>query len=186
MDYCKIYNSLINRARNRTLECYSEKHHVIPKCMGGSDESFNIVKLTPEEHYVAHQLLLKIYLNSPQLVYAANMMTVGRTTNKIYGWIKRRWILELRLSQRGKKNSQFGKIWITNGETNKKWNKLEPVPSGWFTGGKNLKPRSSLIKNNLIEMKRVYESTKSVNAAFKSVGIARNGYLAKKFLDLCR
>ncbi|XAO17074.1 homing endonuclease [Escherichia phage FL23] len=60
MNYEKIYNSLIDRARNRALTGYKERHHIIPKCLGGSNDASNLVDLTPEEHYVAHQLLVKI------------------------------------------------------------------------------------------------------------------------------
>lgn len=91
MNYRKHYNLLMERARNRLLEGYTEKHHIIPRCMGGSDEPDNLVNLTAEEHYVAHQLLCKIYPNNELLVYAANMMTVGRPSNKKYGWLKRKW-----------------------------------------------------------------------------------------------
>lgn len=46
MDYQKHYNNLIDRARNRLLENYTENHHIIPKCMNGSND---LVSLTPEE-----------------------------------------------------------------------------------------------------------------------------------------
>ena len=75
MDYQKIYDSLIERARTRILDCYVEKHHIVPKCMGGSNRIGNLVELTPEEHYVAHQLLVKIYPNNHKLIYSAAMMT---------------------------------------------------------------------------------------------------------------
>jgi hypothetical protein len=61
MNYKKIYDNLISKGRNRVLNCYVERHHIIPKCMGGTDDEENLVELTPEEHYVAHQLLVKIY-----------------------------------------------------------------------------------------------------------------------------
>ena len=60
MNYQKIYNKLINRAKNRNIMGYVEKHHIIPKCLGGEDCKTNLVNLTPEEHYLAHQLLVKI------------------------------------------------------------------------------------------------------------------------------
>jgi hypothetical protein len=69
---------------------YIEKHHIIPKCLGGSNEIENIVCLTPEAHYVAHQLLVKIYPDNHKIIKAAHMMTVGRNTNKTYGWLKRK------------------------------------------------------------------------------------------------
>jgi hypothetical protein len=37
MNYQKIYNQIIERAQNRILEGYVEKHHIIPKCLGGLD-----------------------------------------------------------------------------------------------------------------------------------------------------
>ena len=94
MNYKRIYDNLINRAIGRVVETYTENHHIIPRCMGGSDHPTNIVALTPEEHYLAHQLLVKIYDHSG-LVYAAQMMCVsspdtGTRSNKLFGWLKRR------------------------------------------------------------------------------------------------
>src|ERR1700739_2796630 len=95
MNYQKIYNDLINRGKSRVWpeDTYGEWHHITPRCLEGSDEPENLVKLTPEEHYVAHQLLVKIYPDNPKLIYAASMMTVdtrgGRVNNKLYGWLKR-------------------------------------------------------------------------------------------------
>ncbi|AUG88274.1 homing endonuclease [Salmonella phage Mutine] len=96
MNYQFIYDSLILKAKLRVLDGYSETHHVIPKCMGGSDERHNLVELTPEEHFVAHQLLVKIFPHNHKLAFAANAMClnngkVGRTTNnKLFGWLRRK------------------------------------------------------------------------------------------------
>ena len=61
MNYEKHYNLLIERAKTRVIKGYTEKHHIIPKCMGGTDDASNISILTPEEHYIAHLLLVKMY-----------------------------------------------------------------------------------------------------------------------------
>ena len=54
------YFKLISHARKRTLtNGYSEMHHVIPKCMGGNNDSTNLVKLTAREHLVAHKILVR-------------------------------------------------------------------------------------------------------------------------------
>lgn len=97
MDYQKIYNNLIIKRQKSILrDCYFEKHHIIPKCLGGSNKKENIVKLTPEEHFLAHQLLVKIYPDHKGLKYALYMMTKApngrRQSNKLYGWIKRDYI----------------------------------------------------------------------------------------------
>jgi hypothetical protein len=117
MDYKKHYDLLIKRAKTRQLSCYIERHHIVPKCMGGTDDKSNLVELTPEEHYVAHQLLVKMYPNVDGLVYAASKMTVSSKTvlrnNKLYGWLKRRYqsVCKKRV---GEKNSSYGNRWYTN------------------------------------------------------------------------
>jgi len=138
MNYKKHYDLLIERARTRQLTSYVERHHIVPRCMGGSDEQSNLVELTPEEHYVAHQLLVKIYPENDSLVYAANKMTVSSKTvkrnNKKYGWLKRRYqsVCKKRV---GKKNASYGRSWYHDPNTleNGKF-LLEDVPTGWVKG----------------------------------------------------
>lgn len=94
MDYQRIYNQLIERAVTRgTVDGYKERHHIIPKCLGGSNERSNLVELTAEEHYLAHQLLVKVYPQERGLVTAAYIMCSGkgRTNNKMYGWLRREY-----------------------------------------------------------------------------------------------
>lgn len=61
MDYQKIYNQIVNRARSRKLEGYVERHHILPKSMGGSNAKENLVDLTAREHFICHVLLAKIH-----------------------------------------------------------------------------------------------------------------------------
>lgn len=95
MNYKLHYDRLIKRAQGRKLSGYRERHHIVPKCLGGDNSKANVVELTAEEHYVAHQLLVKIYPTSERLAWAAMNMTgnswkhSGRT-NKLYGWLRRR------------------------------------------------------------------------------------------------
>ncbi len=97
MNYIKHYDRLINRAKNRCIikSEYKEIHHIIPKCMGGDDSKENLVELFPEEHLLAHLLLVKIYSRNHKLVYAANLMTnifnKNRINNKKYAWLKKKF-----------------------------------------------------------------------------------------------
>lgn len=87
MNYQKIYEQLT--AKDMIAD-YTEKHHIIPKCMGGSNDPTNLVRLTPEAHYVAHQLLVKIYPDNHKLLFAAHRMSSGKyRNNKLYSWLKR-------------------------------------------------------------------------------------------------
>jgi hypothetical protein len=90
MNYLMHYETLMARAKVRKLDCYCEGHHVIPRCLGGDDRKENIVFLTPEEHYVAHQLLIKIHPNHHGIAFAALMMSKSRKGNKTYGWLRRK------------------------------------------------------------------------------------------------
>lgn len=107
MNYTKIYNNLIDKAKNRNITkgVYSEVHHIIPRCMGGSDENANLIRLLPEEHFIAHQLLIKIYPENKNLILAFGYMaskTYGKK-NKIYGWLRK--LLSIKMSEinKGKK-----------------------------------------------------------------------------------
>ena len=97
MNYQQIYNNLVKRGQNRILDRdeYNEVHHIIPRCMKGTDEKINLVSLTPEEHYLCHLLLVKIYPGSIGLVRAAMFMTSAnndiKRNNKMYGWVRRQW-----------------------------------------------------------------------------------------------
>lgn len=94
MNYKKHYDNLINRALNRMLcnTVYTEHHYIVPKCIGGVNRKSNIVKLLPHEHFVAHQLLVKMYPAHPGLKYALYKMTITtknmKRNNKQYGWIR--------------------------------------------------------------------------------------------------
>ena len=59
-EYKKIYDTLTSRAVGREyIKGFYEKHHIIPRSMGGSNEKTNIAILTYREHFLAHWLLTK-------------------------------------------------------------------------------------------------------------------------------
>jgi hypothetical protein len=62
MNYFLAYQLLIAKAKARVCpEGYVERHHILPRALGGSDDSSNLVALTAKEHFVAHVLLAKIH-----------------------------------------------------------------------------------------------------------------------------
>lgn len=82
MNYQKIYDQIIDRARNRKLNCYKEKHHVTPRCLGGSDNKDNLVELTAREHFICHWLLCRTYPENKKLAKAFNMMCQGKNVKQ--------------------------------------------------------------------------------------------------------
>ncbi|AXY82634.1 homing endonuclease [Acinetobacter phage KARL-1] len=73
MNYQRIYDELIDRARHRSID-KGEWRHIVPHSMGGSDDKSNLVHLTYREHYLAHVLLYKIHRNS-QMAFALGRMS---------------------------------------------------------------------------------------------------------------
>ena len=61
MDYEKIYFSIVRNRKINKFDGYTEKHHILPRSLGGSDENSNLVNLSAREHYICHLLLTKIY-----------------------------------------------------------------------------------------------------------------------------
>lgn len=143
MNYTKIYNRLIERSINRNIIDYVENHHIVPRCMGGTDDSSNFAVLTAREHYVAHLCLVKMYPSNNSLIKAAVMMTCNssnhsRSGNRIYEWLRKHHSKAMSESQSGSGNSQFGMMWIYNltTKTSKKISKSDNIPDGWIPGRK--------------------------------------------------
>jgi hypothetical protein len=77
MNYQKIYEQIIERAKNEKRKKYNgiyyESHHIIPKCLGGEGSTkqwrthSNIILLTAREHFLCHWLLHNIYPDNEKL-----------------------------------------------------------------------------------------------------------------------
>lgn len=82
MNYQRIYDQIINRARIRALVGYKERHHILPKCLGGLDEACNLVNLTAREHFICHRLLTRLHPDNKSLAYAFWMMCNKKSSNQ--------------------------------------------------------------------------------------------------------
>lgn len=69
-----IQNILDTRGRFNCGDTYHERHHIVPKCMGGSNEKENLIDLYAREHFVAHKLLAQENPDNDKLVYAWTCM----------------------------------------------------------------------------------------------------------------
>ena len=62
-----------------------ERHHILPACMGGSDDENNLIWLKPEEHYIAHKMLAEEHMDCSGLLFAwASMLAHGCDTPEKY------------------------------------------------------------------------------------------------------
>lgn len=71
--YSKWYFSIIKNAKTRALIGYRERHHILPKSLGGTNDSSNIVELSAKEHFICHLLLIRMTtgVEKRKMVYAA-------------------------------------------------------------------------------------------------------------------
>lgn len=65
MNYKRIHDQIIDKYRNKDRVGYMEKHHIILRCLGGTDDKENLVYLPPREHFLVHLLLFKMNKNTP-------------------------------------------------------------------------------------------------------------------------
>ena len=160
MNYHAIYFRLCERAKTRSLTGHHEAHRIVPGCHGGVYEPSNVALLTPEEHFVAHQLLVKMYPHDHLLAFALSRMS-GKgakqqaRSNKRYGWIRRRFAEAMSNLNKGRKfpdriltdqhkqslrTVMSNRIWVTNGvESHRIYqDKFDQyVANGWRRGRSN-------------------------------------------------
>lgn len=77
--YTRWYYAIVEKRRVDDSHEQSEVHHIIPRSLGGTDESDNLVRLTYHDHAWCHWLLTKMTSGNDlaKMRYAFNMMNVG-------------------------------------------------------------------------------------------------------------
>jgi len=86
--YTCWYNTIIAAAQIRQIptDVYVEKHHIIPRSLGGDNSKENLVKLTAREHFICHLLLTKMVNDDFQrkMIYAFTNMARTSGNQKRY------------------------------------------------------------------------------------------------------
>jgi len=108
--YSKWYFDIVENKKNRDLKEKYESHHIIPKKLGGNNNSNNLIKLTYREHFICHLLLTKMTtgLNKKYMIHALNLMAHTKNikiNSKTYHYIKNQYSIQ----NSGKLNAMWGK-----------------------------------------------------------------------------
>lgn len=132
--YLRWYNSLIETRRNRSLpkDVYTEKHHIIPRSLGGDNSKDNLIVLLPREHFIAHLLLAKIHTGKDGMKMAhalMRMLTGGidkryRPNSRTYSVIR-----SITMKQCSGENNHM--TWRT-GHLHPSWGKKEEIYNDEF------------------------------------------------------
>lgn len=77
------YYTLYKKICNSHSDGVVERHHIVPRSLGGTNDDSNIVKLSPRKHFIAHKCLIRctIGIAKKKMVYALWQMT-NRNGNK--------------------------------------------------------------------------------------------------------
>ena len=127
--YTKWYFNIINNNKHKTQQCYVEKHHIIPKSLGGDNKKSNLVNLTPKEHYILHHLLVKMTYgkNKHKMINAfwrLNYCNKHNITSRQYEYARNLISKYNSENLLGKNNPNFGNNWTTEQKDNMRLLKL--------------------------------------------------------------
>lgn len=106
MDYTRLYNNFMSsrmslkndRVIKRRDGEYFERHHIIMKSKGGSNEYDNIVFLTAREHFIAHWILWRIYRDRSSALAFHKMLSKNRLRQDSNRYYSSRGYEEARLA----------------------------------------------------------------------------------------
>ena len=144
--YTRWYFKLIDNAKTRgIIDGYIERHHIIPKCLGGSNKKDNIVKLTAREHFVAHLLLTKMTDHNGIRFALVSFMAINNSgqkhnrylvrTSRLYEYVKL-CNKEASIVRNKNRTYKLGYKIIHNPITReqKRVDTLDNIPEGWVIG----------------------------------------------------
>jgi transposase-like protein len=101
--YFKWYKNIIIKRINSPI-LVGEKHHIVPRSMGGDNSKKNIVKLSSKEHYICHLCLIKFTVKQDyyKMLCAINCMSMKTLkgnfnyNSKLYEFLRDNRVKELK------------------------------------------------------------------------------------------
>lgn len=185
--YTLWYNAIICNSVTRQLDCYTERHHIIPKSLGGDNSKTNIAVLTAREHFVCHKLLTKMLTGKARskMCFALQHFLRKNTKHKRsvssrdYEWVRKQVAAAASELHKGKTVSveTIEKFKATRKRNNKKPNieqlaaKSEATRRSW---AENYDCRAAAIQRPEVRAK--------MSASAKERGIHPNSWIALQAL----
>ena len=110
--YYARYIKLIEWAKFNPPSGMVEKHHIVPRSMGGSNKKENLVALSPRVHFIAHWLLWKAYKNGKMAnaFWTMKLCNGRRLNSKSYEQARFVAIKYVASTKKGKKISEATKL----------------------------------------------------------------------------
>jgi len=140
--YTRWYYQIINNAKLRQPTGYTEKHHIIPRSLGGSNNKDNLVALTAREHFVCHLMLTRMTTNeAKKKMISAVFYLSGRggraernnkiKSSRIYETLRTALSRIVSQQHKGRKRPQRSNDYLTKQSVSKQGSK-NPNSIGYF------------------------------------------------------
>lgn len=153
---------------------YTERHHILPRSMGGSDQPNNIIRVTAREHYILHWLLHKAY-GSVGMTYAFMMMNVGNKeqqrhlNSRLYEYARVKYSAIQSSRMLGVGNPSYGKVHSVEVRAKISASKKGKPNNSWNTGStiatnEKLAQIGRSISNSLIGYRHWTDGVQSVKS----------------------
>jgi len=204
--YTVIYYAIVNRAKNRTLTSKFENHHIIPESFfkqrmrkgpagwidGNPNDLKNLVKLTPNEHFICHKLLVKMTTGEAKkkMIFAlwgmcrsSNNQTRKIITGKQYELLRTSFVNLIGQHNTGKRSPLTDKHKQKISETTKNKPKSEATKDAMVLAWET---RDRTVKDSTRNLLKITSTTywKSVDAR-ETQSIKRKDFL-KKFPNVAQ
>ena len=172
--YQICYNKIIDRARNRVMEGYTELHHITPRSLGGSNDDSNLVSLTAREHFICHILLTKFTTGQDRnkMLHAAILMKSKNSSQRryfnarLYETVRIAYADKRSNEQQGNGNSFYGKKHSKEAKAKMSASKKELYSNG---------------NHPHIGMKRSEEAKANISKSLKGQPSSKKGLPGKKW-----
>ena len=192
MEYNIIYNNLIETRQHRHKGRHRgfERHHIVPRCLGGENNHKNIVALTTKEHWIAHRLLHKIHTGRAKHKMATALIMMSTPENKErYKVPSRFYVIRAELNRQQALNSWQDPVYVAKqkavkndpvirAETVRKWRETiaKKKAEGWT---KTHNPKA-------YKRRTTAEKIARLEAKYKAKGIDENHpkwYIHKRYIN---
>ena len=154
-----INNILETRGRFACGDEYHERHHIVPRCMGGANDEENLIDLFAREHFEAHRMLALENPENEKLVYAWGCMAFVKRNDTDRYEVSPEEYEEARIAQSiALKGKYFGgnmpgipkseehKKKISEANKGKRWSEIQKINFNKARKGVKIKPHSEETK----------------------------------------
>lgn len=153
--YLKRYLKFCNYYKTSTSTYkYTEKHHIIPKSLGGNNSKLNIVEMPCKAHLLAHEMLFKAFPSrATSLAYRMMCdMHTSNTTNRVKPSLRQLTKAREAMVEHnsGKNHPMYGKK--ASKATREKQRKAKLGKPGNRKGKKLSKSSKNKVRNSLLEL----------------------------------